>query len=66
MLVIFTFQVMYGYIYLKLGAIVTAFLMACSPVPSWQAVQGEGMDPFLVSEIILFSLLVFLCRDQFF
>ena len=59
MLVIFTFQVMYGYIYLKLGAIVTAFLMGLLPGALFgKLFRGRGWIPFLVSEIILFSLLV--------
>jgi spermidine synthase len=59
MLVIFTFQVMYGYIYLKLGAIVTAFLMGLLPGALFgNLFRGRGWIPFLVSEIILFSLLV--------
>jgi len=59
MLVIFTFQVMYGYIYLKLGAIVTAFLMGLLPGALFGSLfRGRGWIPFFVSEIVLFSLLV--------
>jgi spermidine synthase len=59
MLIIFTFQVMYGYIYLKLGAIVTAFLMGLLPgAMLGNFFKGRGWIPFIVSEIILFSLLV--------
>jgi spermidine synthase len=59
MLMIFTFQVMYGYIYLKLGAIVTAFLMGLLPgALLGNLFKGRGWIPFIVSEIILFSLLV--------
>jgi spermidine synthase len=59
MLVIFTFQVMYGYIYLKLGAIVTSFLMGLLPGALFgNLFKGRGWIPFIVSEIILFSLLV--------
>jgi len=59
MLVIFTFQVMYGYIYLKLGAIVTAFLTGLLPGALFGSLfKGRGWVPFIVSEIILFSLLV--------
>jgi spermidine synthase len=59
MLVIFTFQVMYGYIYLKLGAIVTAFLMGLLPGALFGGLfKGKGWVPFIVSEIVLFSLLV--------
>jgi spermidine synthase len=59
MLIIFTFQVMYGCIYLKLGAIVTAFLMGLLPGAMFgNLFKGRGVIPFIVSEIILFSLLV--------
>jgi spermidine synthase len=59
MLIIFTFQVMYGCIYLKLGAIVTAFLMGLLPGAMFgNLFKGRGLIPFIVSEIILFSLLV--------
>ncbi|MGE5840729.1 MAG: fused MFS/spermidine synthase [Deltaproteobacteria bacterium] len=59
MLVIFTFQVMYGYIYLKLGAIVTAFLTGLLPGALFgNLFKGRGWLPFIVSEIILFSLLI--------
>ena len=59
MLVIFTFQVMYGYIYLKLGAIVTAFLTGLLPgALLGNLFKGRGWIPLIVSEIILFSLLV--------
>jgi len=50
---------MYGYIYLKLGAIVTAFLMGLLPgAMVGNQFKGRGLMPFIVSEIILFSLLV--------
>ena len=59
MLMIFTFQVMYGFIYLKLGAIVTAFLMGLLPgALLGNFFKGRGRNPFILSEIILFSLLV--------
>lgn len=59
MLMIITFQVMYGYIYLKLGAIVTAFLTGLLPgALLGNLFKGRGWIPFIVSEIILFSLLV--------
>jgi spermidine synthase len=59
MLMIFTFQVMYGYIYLKLGAIVSAFLMGLLPgALLGNLFKGRGWIPLIVSEIILFSLLV--------
>jgi spermidine synthase len=59
MLVIFTFQVMYGYIYLKLGAIVTAFLVGLLPgALLGNLSKGRGWMPLIVAEISLFSLLV--------
>jgi spermidine synthase len=59
MLVIFTFQAMYGYIYLKLGAIVTAFLVGLLPGALFgNLFKGRGWIPLIVSEIILFSLLL--------
>jgi spermidine synthase len=59
MLMIFTFQVMYGYIYLQLGAIVTALLAGLLPgALLGNLFKGRGWIPFIVSEIILFSLLV--------
>jgi spermidine synthase len=59
MLVIFTFQVMYGYIYLKLGAIVTAFLTGLLPgALLGNLFKGRGWIPLIVTEIILFILLV--------
>ncbi len=59
MLVIFTFQVMYGYIYLKLGAIVTAFLAGLLPGALFGSLfKDRGWLPLIVSELLLFSLLV--------
>jgi spermidine synthase len=59
MLVIFAFQVVYGYIYLKIGAIVTAFLMGLLP----GALLGNfrkhrrGTFDLKVSEVLLLLLL---------
>jgi spermidine synthase len=59
MLIVSMFQVMYGYVYLKLGAIVTAFLMGLLPgAVLGNFFKGRGWAPFIVSEILLFSLLV--------
>jgi len=58
MLVIFAFQVIYGYIYLQIGAIVTAFLLGLLP----GALMGklwasEDTKKLVVSELFLLSLL---------
>lgn len=60
MLVIFTFQVIYGYIYLRIGAVVTAFLLGLLP----GAILGKnykGRSGLMASEVvILLLLLIFL------
>jgi spermidine synthase len=59
MLVIFTFQVVYGYIYLKIGAIVTVFLLGLLPGAMVGNLYKEGKKGRLImSEIILLSLLL--------
>jgi spermidine synthase len=59
MLVIFTFQVIYGYIYLKIGAIVTAFLLGLLPGALMGNLQKDrGIGQLIMSEIILFFLLL--------
>ncbi|MCF8142422.1 MAG: hypothetical protein K9N21_00735 [Deltaproteobacteria bacterium] len=59
MLIIFAFQVIYGYIYLEIGAIITAFLLGLLPGAMagqrWRA--GLGLRT-AVSETILLSLLI--------
>jgi len=59
MLIIFTFQVIYGYIYLKIGAIVTIFLLGILP-GSLAATyrRDKGLASLIGSEIILLFLLV--------
>ena len=59
MLIIFTFQVIHGYIYLKIGAIVTVFLLGLLP----GAVVGnlykeKSIIRLMVSDIILLCLLL--------
>jgi spermidine synthase len=59
MLIIFTFQVIYGYIYLKIGAIITAFLLGLLP----GAIVGnhyreKKILSIMVSEIVLLCLLL--------
>jgi len=59
MLIVFTFQVIYGYIYLKIGAIVTAFLLGLLP----GAMMGNlwkrnNSFKLMLSEMLLLSLLI--------
>ncbi|MFC1579813.1 spermidine synthase [Thermodesulfobacteriota bacterium] len=59
MLIIFTFQVLYGYIYLKIGAVIAVFLLGILPgamVANYQ--RDRGMVNLVASEIILLSLLL--------
>jgi spermidine synthase len=61
MIVIFAFQVIYGYLYLKIGAIITAFLMGLLP----GALMGKYWDrrnttKLMFSEVLLLSLLLLL------
>ena len=68
MLVIFTFQVIYGYIYLRIGAIVTAFLLGLLP-GAWMGNLHKKKKPanLLWSEFILLGLLLmFLIWINFF
>jgi len=58
MLIIFAFQVIYGYVYLEIGAIITAFLLGLLP----GAIAGKQWDiktglKITVSEIAILSLL---------
>ncbi|MBW2144567.1 MAG: fused MFS/spermidine synthase [Deltaproteobacteria bacterium] len=58
MLVIFVFQVIYGYIYLKIGAIVTAFLLGLLPGAMVGKLWGQKTRIRLaVSELLILSLL---------
>ena len=59
MLVIFTFQVIYGYIYLKIGAIVTVFLLGLLPGAMVGNLYKEGnIGRLIMSEIIFVGLLL--------
>jgi spermidine synthase len=59
MLVVFTFQVMYGYIYLKIGAIVTVFLLGLLPGAMVGNLHKErNMGRLIMSEIIFLGLLL--------
>jgi len=59
MLVVFTFQVMYGYIYLKIGAIVTASLLGLLPGALLGRVQrGRKSIDLMSSDLVLLCLLL--------
>ncbi|MBW1702399.1 MAG: hypothetical protein JRJ11_15060 [Deltaproteobacteria bacterium] len=59
MLIIFAFQVIYGYVYLKIGAIVTAFLLGLLPGAIVGNVsKNKDTRKLLVSEMLLLSLLI--------
>jgi spermidine synthase len=68
MLVIFIFQVMYGYIYLKIGAIVTVFLLGLLPGAMVGNLYKEGnMGRLILSEIVFLGLLlIFFAWVKFF
>jgi spermidine synthase len=56
MVIIFCFQIMYGYIYLKIGAIVTSFLAGLAPGALVATrVQRSGRGDLVMSEIILIA-----------
>jgi spermidine synthase len=60
MLVLFTFQVIYGYIYLKIGAVVTAFLLGLLPGASLgRALENKNRSILMASEGVLLVLLLF-------
>ncbi len=67
MLVIFSFQVIYGYIYLKIGAIVTVFLLGLLPGAAMGSLYEEGNKRMLLfSEVALLGLiLVFFVWNSF-
>ncbi|MBW2207523.1 MAG: hypothetical protein JRG79_11480 [Deltaproteobacteria bacterium] len=59
MLIIFTFQVLYGYIYLRIGAVITVFLLGILPGAMAANYQKDrGMINLVASEIILLFLLI--------
>ena len=58
MLIVFAFQVVYGYIYLRIGAIVTAFLLGLLPGVIIGNLWGrKDVFKLIVSEMLLLSLL---------
>jgi len=59
MLIIFAFQVIYGYIYLKIGAIVTAFLLGLLPgALIGNLSRSKNVHKLVVSDTLLLSLLL--------
>ncbi|HUU81591.1 MAG TPA: hypothetical protein VMW90_09095 [Acidobacteriota bacterium] len=59
MLIIFAFQVIYGYVYLKIGAIVTAFLLGLLPGAMVGNILGrKDVFKLIASETLLLSLLI--------
>ena len=68
MLVVFAFQVLYGYIYLKIGAVVSVFLLGLLPGAlagqSWR--RRESFKLFLSEGLLVFLLLLFLLWIFFF
>jgi spermidine synthase len=59
MLVVFSFQVLYGYVYLEIGAIVTAFLLGLLPgALIGNMVGSKDRNKLLLSEVLLLGLLV--------
>jgi len=59
MLVIFTFQVIHGYIYLKIGAVVTVFLLGLLPGSvAGNLSKGKGTRMFILADIVLICLLL--------
>lgn len=59
MLVLFSFQVLHGYVYLKIGAIVTAFLAGLLPGSLLGASRREkGRGRLLAADLVLALLLV--------
>jgi spermidine synthase len=58
-LIIYTFQIIYGYVYLKIGAIITVFLFGLLPGAAVGSMYGEKRETELViSEVIMICLLM--------
>jgi spermidine synthase len=70
MLIVFAFQVIYGYIYLKIGAIITASLLGLLPgaiIGNSLREKGKARNKLLLSEMLILSLLfLFLIWVAFF
>lgn len=58
MLIIFTFQVLYGYIYLEMSAIITAFLLGLLPGALLGNLTSDRRGGLILSEFFLLCLLV--------
>jgi spermidine synthase len=59
MLIIFSFQVIYGYVYLKIGAIVSVFLIGLLPGSAvGNLFKDKNRNRLILSEIILLCLLL--------
>ena len=68
MLIIFTFQVIYGYIYLKIGAIITAFLLGLLPgaIAGKLLMDSNGRSLIFSELLFLFLLILFYIWVSFF
>ena len=59
LVIIFCFQIMYGYVYLKIGAIVTSFLAGLAPGALVATrIQKSGRHDLLMSEVILVAMII--------
>lgn len=59
MLILFSFQVIYGFIYLKIGAIITVFLLGLLPgAATGNLFKGRNIIGLMVSELIILGLLL--------
>lgn len=59
MLIIYCFQIMYGYVYLKVGVIVTVFLLGILPGAAVGSMHHQKREAKLVlSEVIIICLLI--------
>ena len=66
MVLLFAFQIMYGYIYLKVGPIVTAFLLGLLFGALLGNIHRRVVTYFLISELILLCLLAAMFGWTFF
>ncbi len=57
MVLLFTFQILFGCIYLKVGIIITAFLMGLLPGALLGNIHRRTVTCLLISDVVLFSLL---------
>ena len=66
MILLFVFQVMYGYIYFKVGPIITAFLLGLLPGALIGNIRAKPGTWLLVSDVILFCLLAMMFSWSFY